>query len=89
MRQTSREWRATDSKALAEMAGDTDMSLTIEKGGSATLTGEDATWAIDANGASITLDGVTIPLKMLDDGKLIIDMSDILGGMSMIMVYSK
>lgn len=78
-----------DSATLAEISGDSDTSLNIEKGGSATLTGEAATWAIDADGASITIEGTTIPLQMLDNGNLVMDMSELLGGTSMIMVFSK
>lgn len=78
-----------DSAALAEVSGDSDTTLNIEEGGSATLTGEAATWAIDANGASITIDGTTIPLQMNDDGNIVMDMTELLGGTSMIMVFSK
>lgn len=78
-----------DSAALAEVSGGSDTTLNIDKGGSATLMGETATWAIDANGASVTVDGTTIPLQMLDDGNIIMDMSELLGGTSMIMVFSK
>lgn len=77
-----------DSAALAEVSGDSDTTLIIDKGGSATLMGEAATWAIDANGASITVEGTTIPLQMLDDGNIIMDMSELLGT-SMIIVFSK
>ena len=78
-----------DSASLAAVAGDTDMTMNIEKGDSATLMGEEATWAIDADGASITLEGTTLPVQALDNGNLIMDMTDLLGGMSMIMVFSK
>ena len=78
-----------DSAALAEVSGGSDTSFNIEKDGSATLMGEAATWSIDANGAVITADGTSIPLQMFDDGKIVMDMSELLGGTSMIMVFSK
>lgn len=78
-----------DSAALAEVSGGSDTSFNIEKDGSATLMGEAATWSIDANGAVITADGTSIPLQMFGDGKIVMDMSELLGGTSMIMVFSK
>ncbi|MBO4352272.1 MAG: hypothetical protein J5818_02130 [Eggerthellaceae bacterium] len=78
-----------DSDALSNMSGGTETTMTIEQGGKATLMGDEATWTVDASGASIVIDDVTIPVQKLDNGNLIVDLSAMLGGMEMIMVFSK
>ena len=74
---------------LAAVAGDSDMTLVIDQGGSAKIMGGDATWSVGSDGASISIDGVTIPVQALDNGNLVIDASGITGGMSVVLVYSK
>ena len=74
---------------LAAVSGDSDMTLVIEQGGSAKIMGGDATWSVGSDGASISIDGVTIPVQALDNGNLIVDASGITGGMSVVLVYSK
>lgn len=78
-----------EPEALAAAGGSTDTSITFEKGGKVTLMGEEATWTVDANGASIDDAGTAVPVQMLDNGNLVMDLSDMLGGMQMIMVFSK
>ena len=51
--------------------------------------GDEATWTVDASGASIVIDDVAIPVQKLDNGNLIVDLSAMLGGMEIIMVFSK
>ena len=74
---------------LAAVSGDSDMTLVIEQGGSAKIMGGDATWSVGSDGASISIDGVTIPVQALDNGNLVVDASGITGGMSVVLVYSK
>lgn len=76
-----------DAKDLAAMAGDSDMSLSFEKGGKCNLMGSEATYAVSADGAAITESGMGIPVKALGDD-IAIDMTDLIG-MEMIMVFSK
>ncbi len=78
-----------DSEALAAMSGDTDTTMIIEQGGKATMMGDEASWTLDANGASIVIDDVTIPVQKLDNGNLVMDLSEMMGGVEIIMVFSK
>ena len=83
-----------DVSALAEMSGQagTDTSVTFESGGKCTLMGQECTWAIGSDGATIDLSGVTIPVKALDKD-LTLDLGSLLGAigsdMKMVYLYSK
>ena len=76
-----------DAKDLAAMAGGQDVSLSFEKGGKCHLMGSDATYAVSSDGATITEENISIPVKALGD-EIAIDMTDLIG-MEMIMVFSK
>ena len=78
-----------DAKDLAAVAGDTDTSFSIEQDGSAKIMGGDATWSVGSDGASISIDGVTVPIKAFDNGDIVVDMSGIVSGMDVVMVFSK
>lgn len=76
-----------DAKDLAAMAGGQDVSLSFEKGGKCHLMGSDATYTVSSDGATITEENISIPVKALGD-EIAIDMTDLIG-MEMIMVFSK
>ena len=77
-----------DKEALEQaMGGSTDVTMSFKAGGAATVMGQDAEWKVDADGAAITLSGVSIPVKALGDD-IMMDMSDMIG-MDIVMVYSK
>ena len=76
-----------DADQLSQLAGGTDTTMTIEKGGSGTLMGEQVEWSVSADGAVVSMSGMDIPVKSFDGG-LMIDLSDVLGT-TMIMTFSK
>ena len=73
--------------ALASLAGDTDVTVTFEKGGKVNLMGQEATYTVGADGATVDMSGVKVPVKDLD-GDIVIDLTDALG-MDMAMVFEK
>ena len=76
-----------DAASLSAVAGDTDVTATFTKNGKATIMGDEGTFAVDANGATVTFDGVSLPIVALGD-KVAIDLSEALGT-NMVMVFSK
>jgi hypothetical protein len=81
-----------DAESLASAFGGSDTSITFEQGGTATFSGQSATWKVDSNGATVTFEGLSgtadCPIMMLD-GDLVIDASETLGGMEFIELFSK
>ena len=88
-----------DADNLATMAGGVDMSMSFKDDGTCTMSGEDATYSVDADGAFIESGGMKIPVMALGDN-LVIDMGDLLGSalssttnsdepVSMVLMYSK
>ena len=66
-----------------------DMTITFDKGGTATAFGESTTWTVGADGATLTSAGTEIPVKALGDD-IVIDAGATLGGTTQIlMVFSK
>lgn len=79
--------------ALASMSGGTDPTITFEQGG-VFKTGEtEGTWAVDANGATVTTDDITgtntYPVLMLEDGGIVFDMTELMQGQEFAMLYEK
>ena len=67
-----------EAASLASMAGETDVTVSFEEGGACTLMGEEATWSIGSDGAVITTDGASIPVKALGDD-IVIDVAGATG----------
>ena len=81
-----------DADSLSAMSGDVDQSMTFEQGGTFKSGTSEGTWAVDANGATISGTDITgeytSPLLMQGD-MLLIDMSEAMQGMEFILVYEK
>lgn len=88
-----------EGDALQQQLGQAGSSastlLTLEKGGSVKTGSEtsgSATWAVDSNGATMTMDGldgkVNLPIKKLGD-QLVVDYTQLLAGLQIVFVYGK
>lgn len=78
-----------DADDLAAAMGEVgDTTITFEKGGTAKAFGEDGTWKVGSDGATLTLSGTDVPVKALGDD-IAIDASAMLGGTTILMVFSK
>ena len=76
-----------DPDTLSQLAGgSTDTSVTLQ-GGKATIMGQEATYTVTADGTTIDLSGISIPVQMIGDD-LYIDMSSALG-IEMGMLFAK
>ncbi|MBQ9004116.1 MAG: hypothetical protein IJ087_19920 [Eggerthellaceae bacterium] len=81
------------SDSLSSMNGGVDQSLTFEAGGVVKIGDTmQGTWAMDANGATITSEDITgvhtYPVLMLD-GMLVADMTEIMQGQEFATIYEK
>ena len=75
-----------DPATLASIAGESDTSITFDKDGKVSLMGSEVSYTVDANGASISESGITLPIQNLN-GDIAIDLSSV--GVDMVMVFSK
>ena len=79
------------SEALAKAGMGQIATVTFEAGGKVTIDDTEGTYAVDANGATITTTGgtaLTIPIKKLGD-ELMIDGSGIVQGINVVILLSK
>ncbi len=67
-----------DSDVLAQTSG-LDATLLLEEGGSATFMGSSFSWSLGDTGASLSVNGSSIPLLKTADGRMIMDMTGISG----------
>lgn len=73
----------------AAMGSVSDTSLTFEKGGTVKAFGQDETWKVGPDGATVTSNGTEVPVKAIGDD-IVIDASAQLGGaIQILMVFSK
>ena len=83
-----------DAEALAGFMGGDDSGsyITFEEGGVAKMSTEDGTWAVDANGATLTTkfftEEVTCPVLMVGDD-IAIDLTEAASGTEFILLMSK
>lgn len=81
-----------DSGSLESMMAGGESKITFKEGGVAEMSVGDGTWAVDANGATITSDGltgkVTCPILKLGD-EILIDYSESFGGVDFIVAFAK
>ena len=77
-----------DSNTIATMSGNTaEVNLNVQPGGTATFGGQEITYTVGPNGASLNADGVAIPVMALGDG-IMVDLTQI-AQMDMFLAYSK
>ena len=71
-----------DVESMTAAMGGEDSSITFKEGGAVEMTGSEGTWAIDANGATLTSTDITgtntVPVLMLGDD-IAIDYSGVYG----------
>ena len=82
-----------DAADLAQLSGADDMTIVLEKGGTGKAFGDDVTWAVSSNGATITVSGVALPVKALGDN-IVVDVTSAtgnlnLGGANTLFLFSK
>ena len=62
----------------------------FEEGGKCTMSGQAAEYTVSADGAALTANGQSLPIKKLGDS-IILDMAEAMGGtgIDFLMMYSK
>ena len=77
-----------EAETLAEMVGDSaDTTLVISEDGNAKIMGEDVTWSVGEEGATIDFGGTEVSLVSLGEG-VAIDFNEVIG-MDMVLLFTK